>query len=368
MTLEKNILEAEWLVEARKSALEKFQESRLSEKEEPWRYTHIDGFDFTGRLSSSGSLSFKGKFVTSLKDALKSELIKNMLAQPKPGSDKIDFFNEAFWTDGYYVNVPDNTDAGVIEISIASGITRNIVILGRNSTAELVENIHSGSGLNANSLEIRSGENSKANVYSFHNVSDDVEDFSYKRAFIGKNSSLNWNIGQFGGKLSRIKVDNHFAAEGANSAVIALFAGSGNQHLDLSTNAFHTVPNTSNIITVKGALKDNASQVYRGMIKIEKTAPQTSSRLSDHAILLSENAVANSIPSLKIDNNDVRCSHSASVGQVDEEKMLYLMSRGLPRKHAESLIVEGFYSPILNAIPSERVRQQMIETIRKKML
>jgi len=121
-------------------------------------------------------------------------------------------------------------------------------------------------------------------------------------------------------------------------------------------------------MNIKGALKDSASHVYRGLIKIEKAAKNTSSYLSDHALALSKNASANSIPSLMIDNNDVKCGHSASVGNVDEEKLLYIMSRGLDRKSAENLIVEGFFSHMIASVPSEKMRSEFSRIVRERIL
>ena len=363
--------EPQWAALSRKEAAKAFLSCVApSEREEAWRYTAIDGFDFAGLRSSKAAIKFSSPFVARMEDVIKEKqkMLGAMLSGSKAVPDKLDFLNRSFWTSGYLVVVPDNINAGTIEIGIESGITRNAIMMGANSSAEIIEHVAGGRGLNSNFTEVHAPADAKVTVYSVHDVADAVSEFSYKRAYIGRNSAVNWNVGQFGGLLSRIKVDNFFLGEGAHSNTVCVFSGTGKQHMDLSTNAFHSVPNTSNNIIVRGALKDGASEVYRGMIKIEKTAPGTSSYLSDHAIMLGENAVANSIPSLMIDNSEVQCSHSASTGQVDEEKMLYLMSRGLSKEQSEAMIVEGFYAPIINAIPSPAIREKMMGMIRKRLL
>ncbi|MBI4015023.1 MAG: Fe-S cluster assembly protein SufD, partial [Candidatus Aenigmarchaeota archaeon] len=331
-----------------------------SEREEAWRYTTLGNMPI--EPSSGASLEISGKFA-SFMSAETEKLIPDAA-----GEDKFDFFNKAFWTTGYAVVVPDNADAGIVEVRIAAGITRSIVILGKGAKAEIVEHISGGSGVTSNFLYVAAEENSRAGISSISDLSDGARDFSYKRAFLGKNSSVTWNVAQFGSALSRIKVDNHFNGEGSSSRVAGLFGASGSQHMDLTTNAFHNVPNTSCKMDVKGALKGSASHVYRGLIKIEKAAKNTSSYLSDHALALSENASANSIPSLMIDNNDVQCGHSASVGNVDEEKLLYLMSRGLDRKKAENLVVEGFFTPMLAAVTSEKMRSELARIVRERII
>ncbi len=133
------------------------------------------------------------------------------------------------------------------------------------------------------------------------------------------------------------------------------------------TNAFHRVPNTSNNIFVKGVLKDASSSIYRGLIKIDKVAQQTNSYLSEHSLMIGKEALANSIPSLEIDANDVKASHGSTTGKVDEEQIYYLMSRGLTEKQAERLIIEGFFIPIIEKIPLESVRERITEAVEKKM-
>src|SRR3989338_215002 len=363
--------EPRWAAAARKESADSFLARALpSEREESWRYTMIDNFNINKFTSSRASVKSQSRFVMAMEDALKQkkELLDTFMKEKNPGLDKFDYLNSAFWTSGYFVHIPENTDASLIEITLQSGISRNFIIMEANSSAEILEHITGGSGLNSNFTEVHAPKDAKVTVHSLHDAADDVSEFSYKRAYIGRNSSVNWNVGQFGGSLNRIKVDNFFVGEGAHSRTVGVFSGAGKQHMDLSTNAFHSVPNTSSNIIVKGAPKGSASEAYRGVIKIEKTAPGTSSYLSDHAIMLGENAVANSIPSLMIDNSEVQCSHSASAGQVDEEKMIYMMSRGLSREQAETMIVEGFYVPVINAIPSIAVREKMTDMIRKRML
>ncbi|MBI5354980.1 MAG: SufD family Fe-S cluster assembly protein, partial [Candidatus Aenigmarchaeota archaeon] len=137
--------------------------------------------------------------------------------------------------------------------------------------------------------------------------------------------------------------------------------------INVMTNAHHRVPNTSNNINVRGVLKDTSSSIYRGLIKIEKNAQQTNSYLSEHSLMIGKNALANSIPSLEIDANDVKASHGSTTGKIDEEQIFYLMSRGLSRRESERLIIEGFFIPIIEKIPLQEVRERIAAAVTRKM-
>jgi len=185
---------------------------------------------------------------------------------------------------------------------------------------------------------------------------------------LARDARFSWNIGCFGGKLSRVRQDTIFRGEGSGSETVGVFFGTSGQHIDITTNAHHTVAGTTNRILAKGVMAGNGTSVYRGMIRIEKAAQKTDSYLANNILLLSEKALANSIPGLKIDANDVKASHGATVGQIDEEQVFYLMARGLPRKEAEMLIVKGFFDPAISKIRDEGMRERYFESVERMMM
>ena len=141
------------------------------------------------------------------------------------------------------------------------------------------------------------------------------------------------------------------------------FRGHERQHVDFTINAHHNVPHTYNNVLAKGTVTDKATSVFRGLIKIEKAAQQTDSYLADHTLLLSNDALANSIPSLQIEANDVKASHGATVGQIDEEQLFYLASRGLDRSEAEQLIVSGFFEPLTAKIQDKEFQEKFRQAV-----
>jgi Fe-S cluster assembly protein SufD len=143
--------------------------------------------------------------------------------------------------------------------------------------------------------------------------------------------------------------------------------GDGRQHFDLHTLQKHLTDHTTSDLLIKGCLKDRARSIYQGLIQVAEGAQRTDAYQANRNLLLSDTARADSIPGLEILANDVRCTHGATIGTVDEEQMYYLMSRGLPGNEAQRLIVEGFFTPVLDRIPLESVRDQLRQVIQQKI-
>ena len=151
------------------------------------------------------------------------------------------------------------------------------------------------------------------------------------------------------------------------SRVTGAYFADGDQHLDYDTFQEHMAPNTTSDFAFKGALRDEATAVWRGMIRVEKEAQKTNAYQENRNLMLSEKAHADSIPGLEILANDVRCTHGATLGQVDREQLFYLMSRGLSRGEAERIVVRGFFQDILDRIKLEPVRETLSEALEARI-
>jgi Fe-S cluster assembly protein SufD len=140
----------------------------------------------------------------------------------------------------------------------------------------------------------------------------------------------------------------------------------GEQHLDHDTQQNHNAPHATSDFLFKGALKDNSRSVWQGMIYVAPGAQKTDGYQANRNLVLSKAARADSIPGLEILADDVRCTHGATVGQMEEEHIFYLMSRGMPRPEAERMVIDGFFDPIMQRIPFEGVRQRLKKSIEAK--
>ncbi|HEX2505598.1 MAG TPA: Fe-S cluster assembly protein SufD [Gaiellaceae bacterium] len=199
----------------------------------------------------------------------------------------------------------------------------------------------------------------KLEYVSIQNLSHETWHFASHHARVARDAELDWVAGGFGSKKGKIRIQNDLAGPGATSRVTGAYFADGAQHLDYDTFQEHEAPSTTSDFAFKGALRDRATSVWRGMIRVEPDAQKTNAYQENRNLLLSPQAHADSIPGLEIMANDVRCTHGATVGQVDREQLFYLMARGLSRAEAERLIVRGFFSDILDRIELKPVRETL---------
>jgi Fe-S cluster assembly protein SufD len=216
-------------------------------------------------------------------------------------------------------------------------------------------------------VELFVEQNAKLEYVSLQNLSQQTWHFASHHGKVGRDAELDWVAGGFGSKKGKVRIQNDLAAPGATSRVTGAYFADGDQHLDYDTYQEHAAPNTTSDFAFKGALRDKASTVWRGMIRVEKDAQKTDAYQQNRNLLLSKEAHADSIPGLEIMANDVRCTHGATLGQVDRDMLFYLMARGLSRHEAERLIVRGFFQDVLDRIEIEPVRNALGDALEARI-
>jgi len=207
----------------------------------------------------------------------------------------------------------------------------------------------------------------KIEYVSLQNLSKETWHFGRYKAWLERDSELDWVIGGFGSKRGKVWIENDLAGEGATSRVTGAYFADGDQHLDFDTFQEHIAPNTESDFAFKGALREEASSVWRGMIRVEPGAQKTNAYQENRNLLLSEQAHADSILGLEIMANDVRCTHGATLGRIDRENLFYLMARGLSRAEAERLIVRGFFQDVLDRIELAPVREAVTAALEARI-
>ena len=285
-----------------------------------------------------------------------------------PDDDRFALENLASWRHGLLVRVPKGVE---LEKPLYVKVTSNggslywrmVVEAEAGSRFTLIEDLSSSAPdlvayTNAVvELFVRPG--AKVEYVSLQNLSQETWHFGRHRALLERDSELDWVIGGFGSKRGKVWVENDLAGPGATSRVTGAYFADGDQHLDYDTFQEHIAPNTESDFAFKGALRERASAVWRGMIRVEEGAQKTNAYQENRNLLLSDTAHADSIPGLEIMANDVRCTHGATLGRVDREALFYLMARGLSRAEAERLIVRGFFQDVLDRIELEPVREAL---------
>jgi Fe-S cluster assembly protein SufD len=194
-----------------------------------------------------------------------------------------------------------------------------------------------------------------------------IWNFTHERIRVERDGSLDWIFGAIGSKVTKNFSELDLAGEGSTGRMSGFYFTDGTQHLDHDTQQNHLAPHTTSDLLFKGALKGKSRSVWQGMIYVAKGAEKTDGYQANRNVILDEGARADSIPGLEILADDVRCTHGATVGKLEEEPLFYLKSRGIPPKDAERLVVEGFFDPIMQRIPYEGVRERFHQAILEKM-
>jgi len=229
------------------------------------------------------------------------------------------------------------------------------------SPIEAVEAMHAGV------VEIIVGENANFKFVELQSWGKNVWNFSHERARVERGGQLDWIFGAVGSRLTKNFTELDLAGEGATGRMSGFYFTDGTQHLDHDTQQNHLAPNTSSDLLFKGALKGKSRSVWQGMIYVAPGAQKTDGYQANRNLILDEQARADSIPGLEILADDVRCTHGATVGKLEQEPLFYLKSRGIPPKDAERLMVDGFFDPIMQRIPFEGVRARFQRTIQDKL-
>jgi Fe-S cluster assembly protein SufD len=366
--------------------------------DEPWRFTDLSGFDPDAfSLQGDGAavrppamldIDAAGVAVVSESDIVLERAPDGVRFEPLGeherlgelvgANEKFAAHNAACWRNGLLVHVPRGV---VLEqplyVRIANAVEggalfwRLLVVAEPESRFSVIEEYSSASpGLEGYSnavVELFLEQAAKVEYVSLQNLSRQTWHFASHRARVGRDAELDWVAGGFGSRKGKVRIENDLADQGATSRVTGAYFADGAQHLDYDTFQEHIAPNTTSDFAFKGALRDEATTVWRGMIRVEPDAQKTNAYQENRNLLLSPMAHADSIPGLEIMANDVRCTHGATVGQVDRDQLFYLMARGLSRSEAERLIVRGFFSDVLDRIELEPVREALGEALEARI-
>ena len=222
--------------------------------------------------------------------------------------------------------------------------------------------------MHAGIVEIKVEQGANLKFVELQSWGKHVWNFSHERARVERDAQLDWIFGAIGSRLTKNFTEIDLAGQGSTGKMSGFYFTDGTQHLDHDTQQNHFAPNTVSDLLFKGALKGKSRSVWQGMIYVAPGAQKTDGYQTNRNLILDERARADSIPGLEILADDVRCSHGATIGKLEEEPLFYLKSRGIPQEEAERLVMEGFFDPIMQRIPFEGVRERFQIAILDKMM
>src|SRR5690606_10813113 len=216
-------------------------------------------------------------------------------------------------------------------------------------------------------VEIIAGNAADVQYVSLQRYGAKVHHLSTQRTIAGRDANLDTLVVNLGGAVARVDLLASLEGPGSRSDMLGLYVGRGDQHFDHSTRQDHKVPHATSDLLYKGALTDKARAVFRGLIKVYPKAQRTDAYQTNRSLILSRKAEAIALPNLEIEADDVRCSHAATVGQLDEEELFYIMSRGISREMAERLVVFGFFGEVLDRLPMPGVVEELRDAIAERI-
>lgn len=290
-----------------------------------------------------------------------------------PEDDKFAAMNNALFTTGFFIHVPKGieitTPFRVVTIHDSKGhglFAQNLIVADNRSKFTVLEETYStvraaqAKGSTYSELsEVHLHDGADVTYASVNNLGPNVNIFTNKKSVGERDSKIVWSSGLLGGAFTRSRLESLMRGEGASSENVEVVFGTGTQRFDAVSNITHIGQNTSGHAVSKGVVKDRAKLVFKGMIRIEKTARNSRAYLAEHGMILSRDARADAIPGLEIETNDVKATHSASVAQINDEELFYLMSRGLNEDDAKKLIIIGFFEPLVERIPVPEIAKRI---------
>ena len=322
-----------------------------------------------------------GMIIASLSEAFSQfpDLISAHFGKYADGStESFTALNTALAQDGIFIYVPDNltVEQTIQMVSITDYKenlflnTRNLVVLGENSHLRLVQcddSINHDVSFINTVTEVRIGRNASLDHYKLQNKDDHTTLINSMYIHQEAGSSLSTNAISLNGGL--IRNLTHIALQGSHSSadVYGLYLMDRNQHVDNQVYIEHIAPGCESHELFKGVLDDHASGVFNGHIKVHHDAQQTNAFQTNKNILLTDKASIDTKPFLEIYADDVKCSHGATIGQLDAEALFYIRSRGISEANAKILLMYAFAAEVINKISIPELRLRMDDMVKKRL-
>lgn len=324
-------------------------------------------------------LEAKGVILMSLDEAVREheELVREHLYSALPtDAHKLVALHAALSSGGAFIYVPKNVRVEIplqfVVWSTTDGLgifPHVLVVADEGAEVTVLERYISGEERHVVSqvTEVIAKENAQVTVASVQSWGDGTTSLVERRGVVHRYATVNWVLGELGSAKNRTLTHTRLDGDGSQSAASMVIFADQEQEIDAGLVMNHIGHYTSSDMVTKTVLKDKAYAVYRALTDIEDGAVNTSGFQIENSLVLNKGARLDAIPELEIEETEVQAGHAATVGQVDEQLLFYMMSRGVPRAEAIRLIVDGFLDPLLSRIPLQSVRDELQKLIDRKM-
>ena len=327
-------------------------------------------------------LAAQGVILESLQEAITNheELVRDHLATDAVPAEEGKFaaLNAALWSDGIFLYVPKGVQ---LELPVrvtcwlseagTAYFSRVLIVAEAQSQVSYVDEVLSddfeSQTYTSTAVELIARDGARVQYVAVQRLGRGTFYQSIQRTLAQRDSKLDTLNVALGASVTRVDLNARLLGPGANSDMLGLYFGDDHQHFDFNTSQDHVAEHTSSDLLYKGALDGASRAAFRGIIRVLPGAQGTDAYQTNRNLLLSPESRADSLPNLEIEADDVKCSHGATVGQLDDEAKFYLMSRGLSLIQAERLVVLGFLGEVLAKLPLGGVVDKVTRVIEQKL-
>jgi len=300
-----------------------------------------------------------------------------MSSEVRLGSKKFAALHRARLATGAFLHVPKNV---VIERPIeiwhwvegeqASIFPHTLIVLEEGASATVIDRFVSSRDERSLAIAVNDltlGKNSRLTYVGVQDWSDKVTAFHLNTTEVEKDATSTALQMNLGGSYVRGESDSLLLGEGSRSVMLSVNPASGNREIDQRTFQDHFAPRATSDLLYHNALADSSRTIFAGLIKVEESAHETDAYQKVRNLMLSDEAEANSMPGLEILADNVRCTHGATSGEVNEDELFYMMARGIPPKQAAQLIVRGFFGTVLERLENESLQDHLGAILDRKL-
>lgn len=329
----------------------------------------------------SEELAKQGVIFSSLAEALNQhgDLIqKYFMSAVKKDENRLTALHAALWTGGIFIYVPKNVSLELplqglfyTDESNAAFSPHILIVAEANSRVTYVDNYISGK-LNGELVhngvvEIFAKQGAHVQFVSVHDLDEHMTDLNYRRAILDNDATMEWVVGEMNNGNCMSETSSVLQGNGSNSDAKVICVGSNAQKMNITTKAVHFGKSTTSNMITRAVMRDESTAIINGITIIEKDATNAIGEQTEKILMLSPNARGDANPVLLIDEDEVKANHAASVGQVNQDQIYYLMSRGIPKEQATELIVYGFLAPVVAKIPIAKLEDQFKGLVERKL-
>ena len=379
--------EPQWLQQQRRTAWQVYSALPFpTPRDAEWRRFNLRALNVDKLTTATASAALvastvPGVIFCDLSTAIRQypDLVRNYLGKSITADEPRKFaaLHNAFWDGGVFCYVPRGVKVPApLEVTYTlhgdSALPRSLVVVEPGAEATFVQRFIGGPSngtpsLQASGTEVFVEEAAKLHYISLQNFSPGVFDFTLKRAHVARDAEIDWVLGMFGGAFMRYDVDCAMEGPGGNSYMYGVGLGGKQQQFAQYTRQHHKCGNTVSDLLFKNVYRDSATGVYSGIIRVEKNANGTNAYQANRNLVLSDKVKCDSRPLLEIESNDLRCTHGATIGRLEENQLFYLQARGLTKPQARELLIEAFLEPVLARIKVESMYKEFSSLIHNKV-